>query len=208
MSSPPSIDYFYAAHSVFAYLGSQRLNDMAEEIGAQIVHHPMDLHQVMEEVGSSSFEARSKAHIRYFFGREIELWSKQRKLPWMGRIPTHHHKDYTLANQFLIAAQQQGHNIDQLSHSLLRAHWVDDIDLTDEASLTAVASRVGIDGPSVLHQAQSDATQETYQQNTQAAIQRSVFGSPTYFVGGDMFYGQDRLHFVEQALIAHSVGLG
>lgn len=95
-----------------------------------------------------------------------------------------------------------GHNIDELSHALLRAHWVDDIDLTDETALESVVKAVNIDGRKVLDQASSGETQETYRENTAAAIQRSVFGSPTYFADDQMFYGQDHLHFVEKALKA------
>ncbi len=200
MNSPLHIDYFYSAHSVFAYLGSAHLNELARRVGARIVHYPMDLHRVMQEAGASSFRERSKAHIRYFFGTEIERWSKKRNLPWLGRVPTHHHKDYMLANRFLVAAQQMGYNVDELSHGLLRAHWVDDIDLTDKHALAAVADAVNLDGQDVLTQALSDEIWEISQKNSEEAIKRAVFGSPTYFVGGEMFYGQDRLNFVEQAL--------
>ncbi len=199
-SAKQSIEYFYAAHSAFAYLGSKVLNDLAREHRATIIHYPMDLHLVMQKAGSTRFSDRSKAHVRYFFGTEIDRWAKSRNLPWLGRVPTHHHKSYTLANQFLVAAAHRGFDMDQLSHALLRAHWAQDIDLTDAKALEKVANAMDIDGHALLKHAHSDEVNNLLRQNTELAIERAVLGSPTYFVAGEMFYGQDRLDFVGQAL--------
>lgn len=73
------IEYFYSAHSLFAYFGSARLSEIARAAGRKITHRPMDLHKVMEAMGSTSFRARSKAHYTYFFGREKERWSEFRR---------------------------------------------------------------------------------------------------------------------------------
>ena len=94
----------------------------------------------------------------------------------------------------------QGANVDALAHALLRAHWRDDADLADPETLARLAAGLDFDAPALLEAARSPAVLEQYEANTQEAIARSVFGSPTYFVDGDMFYGQDRLEMVERAL--------
>jgi 2-hydroxychromene-2-carboxylate isomerase len=114
--------------------------------------------------------------------------------------PTHHDKDMTLPNCFLIAGLAAGQNIDRLAHALLEAHRRDDADLTDEATLAALAGSVGIGAARLLAAARTPDIEAIYEANTAEAIARSVFGSPTYFVDGDMFYGQDRLEMVERAL--------
>ena len=96
---------------------------------------------------------------------------------------------------------EEGLNIDQLAHGLLEAHWKDDANLADPDTLKALADRDGYDGARLLDTAASDAVKATYDANTEEAISRSVFGSPTYFVDGDMFYGQDRLEMVTRALV-------
>jgi 2-hydroxychromene-2-carboxylate isomerase len=160
----------------------------------------MDLNRVVAAAGSTAFRERNAKYRAYFFGREIVRWAEYRNAPVMDGRPTHHDKDMTLPNCFLIAGIAAGHDIDRLAHALLEAHRRDDADLTDEATLTALAHAVGIDGAPLLAAARTSDIEGIYVANTAEAIDRSVFGSPTYFVDGDMFYGQDRLEMVERAL--------
>jgi len=196
----PSIEYFYSAHSAFAYLGHARLTEIGEAAGADIIHKPYDLHHVMEGMGVSGFAGRNPAHKAYYFKREIDRWAEYRNAPVLARRPTHHDNDYHTANGMLIAGLQQGLDIGPLAHAMLEAHWRFDADLNDRDALAELAQKAGIDPEPLLDAARSDETQAVYQANTKEAVTRSVFGSPTYFVDGDMFYGQDRLELVERAL--------
>lgn len=200
------IEYFYSAHSAFAYLGSARLMEIAAAAGRTIVHRPVNLRRVVAESGSVPFGKRTKAHVRYFFGREIARWSEQRGAPVVDGIPTYHHHELDLPNGMLIAGIVQGVNVDRLAHAMLEAHWRDDADLADRDTLLRIGTAVGVDADALLGQALSPEVTAIYQANTQEAIDRSVFGSPTYFVDGDMFYGQDRLEMVERALQQPYVG--
>ena len=69
------LEYFYSAHSVFAYLGSAQLMAIAKAAGGTIVHKPVDLHRVMVESGAGSTRVRGDRHRDYYFGREIERWA-------------------------------------------------------------------------------------------------------------------------------------
>jgi len=89
---------------------------------------------------------------------------------------------------------------DALAHAILGAHWRDDADIADPATLAPLIAGCGLDAGAILQAAQSAAIQRIYRANTQEALARGVFGSPTYFVGGDKFYGQDRLVLVARAL--------
>jgi len=196
----PTIEYFYAAHSAYAYLGSAKVMEIAKEAGATIIHRPNDLRKVVPAAGSTPTGERTKAHRAYFFGREIQRWSEERNAPVVDGLPTYHHNDITLPNCFLIAAMEAGRNIDQLAHSFLEAHWRDDADLADSPTLVKLARQCGLDGEAILAASTNAAIAAKYAEYTQEAIDRSVFGSPTYFVDGDMFYGQDRLELVARAL--------
>lgn len=195
-----TIEYFYAAHSAFAYLGSARLLQIVEDAGANLLHRPMDLRRIVPAAGSTPTSERTKAHRAYFFGREIQRWSEERGAPVVDGMPTHHYNDIDLPNCFLIAAGESGEPVDRLSHRLLEAHWRDDADLADPQTLVRLAHEVGLGGEALLAAAATETVKDMYERYTQEAIDRSVFGSPTYFVDGDMFYGQDRLEMVERAL--------
>ncbi len=194
------IEYLYSAHSAFAYLGSARFMEIARAGGYRIIHKPIELGTVVEAGGAGSTRVRSTAHRAYYFGREIERWSEERNAPVVSGMPTYHYNDMALANGMLIAAVQQGADADGLAHCLLEAHWKDDADLAKRQTLAWLAQTVQIDPGPLLDAALTDAVQSVYKANTQEAIDRSVFGSPTYFVAGDMFYGQDRLEMIERAL--------
>lgn len=100
----------------------------------------------------------------------------------------------------LIAAERLGLDIGKLAHCFLESHWRFDSDLDDRDALAKLAAQAGFDPEPLLLEAASEEVAATYKANTDEAIARSVFGSPTYFVDGDMFYGQDRLEMVERAL--------
>lgn len=194
------IEYFYAAHSAFAYLGSARLQALAAGAGRRIAHRPMDLDRVIAACGAPAFAVRSEAHVRYYFGREIDRWSEVRDAPVLGRIPTHHGHDPAFANRVILAGVLAGLNVDALSHAMLEAHWRDDLDLADREALARVVANAGYDAAALLERAAAPEAEAALASNTAEAIERSVFGSPTYFVDGDMFYGQDRLELVARAL--------
>lgn len=194
------IEYYYAAHSAYAYLGAAELKRIADNAGAKIIHKPMDLRAVMPAAGSMAFPQRSQAHKDYFFQREIVRWAEYRNIEVMDTIPTYHANDIHFSNRLLIAAAQAGLDIDALSEEMLRAHWVDDADVASADDMRKVCAAVGIDADTLFEAAKSQAVADEYEKNTADAIKRHVFGSPTYFVGEDMFYGQDRLELAAHAL--------
>jgi len=194
------IEYFYAAHSAYAYLGSKRLMEIAAAAGRSIAHKPYDLRAGIVGVGSKTIGERTEGHLEYFFGREVERWSEYRNAPVKKRLPTHHHKSITPPNTMLIAGLVKGINIDALAHAMLEQHWRDDVDLADTETLRAIARSVDIDPEPLLAISDSKEVLDIYEANTAEAIERSIFGSPTYGVDGDLFYGQDRLEMVERAL--------
>ncbi|MBT5895595.1 MAG: 2-hydroxychromene-2-carboxylate isomerase, partial [Rhodospirillaceae bacterium] len=84
------IEYFYSAHSIFAYLGSARIQEIAKAAGRDLVHRPIDLNQSVPAGGASPFRERSPKHRAYFFRREIDRWSEERKAPVMDGYPQYH----------------------------------------------------------------------------------------------------------------------
>jgi 2-hydroxychromene-2-carboxylate isomerase len=194
------IEYFYSAHSAYAWLGHDRLREIAAETGRRILHRPVPLDPLLEAAGSLAFRSRPPGHVAYFFGREIARWAEERGKPgWIRPMPTHHRAPYGFANQVLIAAQARGEDVDALSGAFLSAHWERDADLSNRETLAALIEGEGLAPDALFAAAEAPETAATHEANARDAIARSVFGSPTYFVDGDMFYGQDRLEMVRRA---------
>lgn len=201
-AGPARVEYFYSAHSAYAYIGAGRLAEICAAHGCVIEHRPIRLSPVVEAVSGLPFAGRSKHHVDYYFGREIERWADFRGVPVIGHRPTHHDNPLDLPNGLIIAAVAAGADADRLSQAILTAHWRDDADIADAATLAAVAEAAGIDPGPLLSRALGPEVQAVHDANTAEAIERGVFGSPTYFLDGDMFYGQDHLELMERALVA------
>lgn len=195
------IEYFYSSHSGYAYVGSSRFMEIAHKAGRRIDHRPMDLRAVVAVTGPGSTNSLTERRQAFFSGHVIRRWAEARGAAILEHRPTYHDHEIALSNGMLIAGLQQGLNIDQLAHEMLQAHWRDDADLDDRDSLARIGEAAGMDPAPLLDAAMSDEVQAIYRKNTEEAIERSVFGSPTYFVDGDMFYGQDNLELVERALV-------
>ncbi|MEH6830114.1 MAG: DsbA family protein [Sulfitobacter sp.] len=192
----PQIEYFYSAHSAYAYLGAPTLARIAKATGAQVIHRPFDFIPVVQASGAQGFKERSAAHIDYFFGRELRRWGEWRDLDILTYRPTHHDNPLGLASGMILEAIDP----DRLSFAILEAHWRDDADIADTSTLKTIARECGEDADSLLEVATTGPAQTQFAVNTAEAVARGIFGSPTYFVGGDMFYGQDRLEMVQRAI--------
>ena len=98
-------------------------------------------------------------------------------------------------------AETEG-SVEQLMSSLYPAMWVEGRDLSDLDVLAELIARAGLDARAYLQAITTDAVKQRLKANTQEAADRGAFGAPTFFVGDDLFFGQDRLEFVEAALSA------
>jgi len=194
-----TIEHFYSAHSAFAYIGHQRLLDLCKVRRVRLIHRPFDLYPVIASSRVSHFRGFTPNYVNYFFGREIERWAQFRGVDILDHRPTHHDNSLKLSNGFLIAAAQAGRDVDALSFAILQAHWRDDIDLADPEALRRVATSIDPETERFLAQAMTKDVQAAHIQNTNEAIARGIFGSPTYFLNGDMYYGQDHLELMDHA---------
>ncbi|MEO1649820.1 MAG: DsbA family protein [Pseudomonadota bacterium] len=197
-----TIEAFYSAHSAYAYIGVAKLHEIADAHGAVVVHRPFDLRGLLDALGGAVGHV-SPAHRAYYFGREIDRWAEYRGVQILPDAPATHANDYTRAHHMIIAAAAPdgtGADADRLAAAYLREHWVRGADLADHATLAAIARSVGLDAEALSAAADQPEVAARHARNSADAIARPIFGSPTYIVDGDMFYGQDRLELVARAL--------
>jgi len=197
------IDYYFSVLSDWAYFGGERLERLARRYDARINHMPMRLAAIYAGTGGIILQKRSKQRQDY---RVVELvrWRDYLGIP-IELFPKHYPTDDQLSSCMIIAAKLLGADCGALANAILRAIWVENRDIADPDTLRKLADGLGMDGERLLADARADATVATLDRYTQEAQERGVFGSPFYFFGEEIYWGQDRLQFLEAAL-ARSTG--
>lgn len=195
-----TIQYFFAPHSPYVYLGHERLLKLAAQYGAMIEPKPFDLGAVFSQSGGLPLAKRAPQRQAYRL-QELQRWSQFLGLP-MNLQPKFFPVDQGPASLLLAAAREQG-GADQaleLASAITRAVWVEDKDIADAATLEQLAGDAGFDGAALLAASRTPETRQKYEAFTQEALDAGVFGAPWYVVDGQGFWGQDRLDFVERLL--------
>jgi 2-hydroxychromene-2-carboxylate isomerase len=195
------IDYYMAPHSPWSYLGHARLVAMAKKYNATIHLKPADLAKVFSVSGGVPVSQRPPQRQAYRLA-ELQRWSKFLNIPM-----TLHPKFFPISGEpgaKLIIAALQAYSTDkalELAHALGHAVWEDEKNITDEPTLIGIADHLGLHGAELLKQSTGAAVAAEFDKNTEEAIAANVFGAPWYSVDGEGFWGQDRLEFVERALM-------
>ena len=195
---PKTIDYYFFTISPFAYLGSAELERIAQETGAQINVRPIQVKTVFQETGGVPPAQRPQPRQDYRFV-ELERWSNERNLP-LNKQPAHFPVPDQLSCAAIYAAEELGGDPLKLAHAILKACWAEERDVSDRATLHAIAGETGHDADRLIETAESQPMVQKVEQVTREAIERGVFGSPWYIVDGEPFWGQDRLDLVARKL--------
>lgn len=199
MAHTHTIDYFLAPISPWAYLGHARFVDLVRQHHATVHVKPMNLGEVFPVSGGLPLSKRAPQRQAY---RLVELarFSRFLGIP-LNVQPKFFPANGDLAARWIIAASEV--NPQQalaLTGAVGRALWHEERDVADQETLAIVAHGIGLDAQSLSDRAQTQAIADRYAANTKEAIDRGVFGAPTYIVDGEMFWGQDRLDFVARKL--------
>lgn len=197
-----TIDYYFAPQSPWTYLGHQRLVDIARAADAQIRVRPVDLGRVFPVFGGVQLKDRHPQRQAY---RLVELarFRDYLKVP-LNLKPKYFPVVATLASKLIIAVQlAHGEPAAlKIAGALMTAVWVQERDIADPDTLSRILSECGLP-PECLLSAESAESQTFYDDYTQQAIELGVFGAPTYVLNGELYWGQDRLMFLENALHGH-----
>lgn len=191
------IDYFFIPISTFAYLAGGELERIAGKHGATITYKPFDLLKVFGETGTALVADRHPSRQAYRL-QEIARIAKRNKLP-VNLKPAFFPANPVPASCAIIAAQNAGGgNIGGVVQSLLRACFAEERDLASDEVIRGCLQVNGFD-PDLANAGMLSGVQ-TYESNTEEALRRGVFGSPTYIVNDQIFWGQDRLSYLDDYL--------
>ena len=196
---PRIIDYFFSPMSPWTHFGHARLRAMARTHGATVRVKPIDFGRVFPVSGGLPLKQRPMQRQLYRMS-ELKRWRDHLGIP-IRLEPRFFPAPTDLAAKLIISAAVAGTEAQlDLAGACLRACWEEDRDIGDAVTLQAIATGVGLDGPGLLAAAQGDAAKAAYDALTEEAIALNVFGAPTYLIDGEIFWGQDRLDFVERKL--------
>jgi 2-hydroxychromene-2-carboxylate isomerase len=196
---PRTIDYYFTPQSPWTYLGHSRFAAIAHAAGAAVRVRPIDFGAVFPVSGGLPLGKRAPQRQAY---RLVELarFSHHLDIP-LNVKPKFFPVASDDASKLIIAVDLHdgGETAMKFCGAVFAAVWVQERNIADPALLETLAAECGLPAKRV-EQSQSQAVQERYEDYTQQAIDAGVFGAPSYVIDGEIFWGQDRLDFLERAL--------
>jgi 2-hydroxychromene-2-carboxylate isomerase len=193
-----TVDYYYSLQSPWAYIGHAPFMAVAARHGLQVNHKPIFLGRVFAETGGLPLGKRHPARQRYRLV-ELQRWREKRGVA-LNLHPKHWPFEPALADRFVIAIVAAHDDPDPFLRRAFAGVWEEERDLADPLVVAALAEAASLDPTTLLETAQGDLTEALYALNLENAIEAGVFGSPAYVVDGEVFWGQDRIELLDDAL--------
>lgn len=194
------IDYYVSLNSPWTHLGARRIEALVKKYGASMKIFPVDFGAVFAASGGLPLPKRSPQRQAYRL-QELRRWKEHLGLP-IHIQPKFFPSSEQLTSGCVIALRETQGDAPAiaLAHAVLRAVWEEERNPADEATLAALIQACGLDAEKVVKLGAEPRWQEMRVADTQAALARGVFGAPSYVIGEEIFWGQDRLEFVERFL--------
>jgi 2-hydroxychromene-2-carboxylate isomerase len=191
----PRLEYFFDYASPFTHLADSRVPDLVERVGAELTYRPFLLGGVMKASGNSPpFTVPNKGA---YVARDVQRWARRYQLEIN---PNPHFPINTVLPMRVALVLLEDGGFAAYHEAVFAATWREGVNVGDADALRGVLEKVGLDAGHVLERSGNQAIKDALRKNTDEAVERGAFGSPTFFVGDEMFFGNDRLEFVEEAL--------
>ncbi|HET8733516.1 MAG TPA: 2-hydroxychromene-2-carboxylate isomerase, partial [Anaeromyxobacteraceae bacterium] len=183
-----TLEFFYDFVSPYSYLASTRVEAEVARVGGTVRFRPFLLGGVFNATGNKApIETAAKGP---YLAADVGRWARRLGVPyaWPAKFPVL----TVLPLRAAFAAERAGQLV-PFTHALFRAYWAEGKDVSDPAVVEAAATGAGLDGAALV--AAAPSFKDALKAQTQEAIDRGSFGAPTFFVGNEMFIGNDRLDF-------------
>ncbi len=198
--SAPVLEFFWDVGSPYTYLAFTQLPRLQERTGATIRLRPFLLGGVFKATGNT-MPAAVAAKARYLT-QDLERWRRHYDVPL--RLPvleTPFPLSTVLPMRAAVAAERENAG-EPFAAALFAAYWVRGLDVSLVETVAEVAAGVGLEPDALLAAAQSQEVKDALRQSSDEAVARGAFGAPAMFIGEELYWGNDRLSFVEQRLLA------
>ena len=191
-----TVEFFYDFGSPTVYLAATQLPDIAASVGATIDWRPMLLGGVFKSTGNQSpVVVPAKAA---YMNNDLKRFAKRYGVPF--RFNPHFPINTLALMRGAVAYQDDVVVSSTYRDAIFMAIWVEARNLNEPDVIGQVLSDAGLDPAELMNRIGQQAVKDQLIANTEEAVNRGVFGAPTFFVGEQMFFGQDRLDFVTEAL--------
>ena len=195
---PRQIDYYFSLQSPWAYIGHALFRDVVATYDLEVNHKPVVLVDLFSETGGQPLLKRHPVRQRYRMV-ELQRWRDKRGLQFKLQ-PANWPFNARLADGLVVAAIEAGHDPDPFLRRAFAGVWEDQLNLADAATLVRLADDSGLPGKALVERSGRDEIGQKYEQNRQDALSVDVFGSPAYVLDGEVFWGQDRIELLADAL--------
>jgi 2-hydroxychromene-2-carboxylate isomerase len=191
------VDFFFDFISPYTYLARTQLDGIVARTGARFRMWPMHILNLMKIVGNTPTTVVC-SNKRKYAGQDIGRWCARYQVPFK---PNPHlmKGDHSLTLKGALVAQEMNLE-DRYSGAMFSAFWTDAVNINDRGELARYLEAAGLEGSAILKKAEETEYAKRLEANTQLAAERCAFGSPTFIVGDDVFFGNDRLEFLEERL--------
>jgi 2-hydroxychromene-2-carboxylate isomerase len=192
------VDYYFSFSSPWAYIGHKTFRDVVGTYGVVVNHKPVVLVDLFSETGGLPLVKRHPVRQRYRMV-ELQRWRDKRGLNFHLQ-PKYTPLNARLADGVVIAAVEAGLDPDPFLRRAFPAVWENQLNLADPDTVIRIADEAGLPGKQLVARSASEDVSAAYEQNRQDAIAADVFGSPVYVLEGEVFWGQDRIELLADAL--------
>jgi 2-hydroxychromene-2-carboxylate isomerase len=190
------LELYYDFSSTNAYFAAFFAPELCQRIGAELIWKPYHLGTVFRARDHSVMRDHGDEKLVYLWD-DNQRWSKKTGLAF--NMPSTFPIKTALALRGSLVMRQVGKETDYIQ-AVMRAYWVDDLDISEATVLEKVGSDLGAED--FLTTANSETIRDQLKQTTAEGMARKAFGAPMFFVGDEMFWGKDRMDFVEAELLA------
>jgi 2-hydroxychromene-2-carboxylate isomerase len=200
MTTPREIELFFDVGSPYSYLAVTQIDAIERRTGAKVWLRPFLLGAVFKATGNTPpVQVANKGK---WMLADLKCWARvyDVRFEFPSRFPLN-----TLSTQRAITAAERLAGDDAVRRftlELFRAYWAEDRDVSDRQVIGEIATAAGLDAAAVLAETDAQATKDLLRARTEEAIARGAFGAPTFFVGDEMFFGNDRIQLVERLFTA------
>ena len=177
------------------------MREIAARCNVTLQHRPVNAGEIFSKTGGLPLKDRSAERQAYRL-RELARWRERLKIK-LNLEPTFFPASSELADKVIIVTRESGINPGPLTNAFMRTVWVEDENIADPEVVKTVLDAQGLDAVILMASAQQEETARLLATNTEEAISRGVFGLPSYVTAHDLFWGQDRLEFLESSLTGH-----
>jgi len=192
------IDYYFSFLSPWSYLGHSEFIAVAEKHAASVLYRPLPLGRLFPETGGLPLAKRHPARQAYRL-IELQRWRDKRHID-LALQPKFWPFDASLADRIVIALAAQGADPEGFILPAFASVFATEQNLADESIAAALLTEAGFAAADIIAAAKSDAAVAAYDANLAAATACGVFGAPSYVLAGELFWGQDRIACLDEAL--------